>query len=250
MDTKKRIKLDFPEEFRIACKINNLKYEELLQYFIDHVSFYAFIGGNREQAYLWSTTVCIECKDSAGKKSVAVTDVRMQEISLKYIKGLTNLSLDTDLTQQLESSRSIAIMKEWSLEMLPLTDYEAELSTETGEIFSLTFDFNLLCRINGLDITLLLQYFIDHISLARERAINFHQEIKPDPSTAVLFLLIASHEEIKDRVLPHQAIYKQYGLGLLNLDKKHIEEHDLQNRLTNYHNFYREWYDALNNNIN
>ncbi|PIH00455.1 hypothetical protein CS542_04535 [Pedobacter sp. IW39] len=41
---QRQIKLNY-SEFKIACKINNLKPEELLQYFISYV-FYAFIGGN------------------------------------------------------------------------------------------------------------------------------------------------------------------------------------------------------------
>lgn len=250
MDTKKRIVLDYPEEFRIACKINNLKHEELLQYFIDHVSFYAFIGGNIGEAYRLSTTVCIECKDEYGKKSIPVTDIRIQEVSLKYIKKLTTLSSEPGLDQQLETARSIDLMRGWALEMLPLTEYQTRLDTEMGEILYLTFDFNLLCRVNGIDIIVLLQYFIDHISLARERAVNFHQEIKLDSSTALLLVLVASDEKIKDRILPHQAIYRQYGLSLLKLDKKQITERNLEKRLSNYHNFYREWYDALIKNIN
>ncbi len=250
MDIKGQIKLDYPEEFRIACKINNLQHGELLQYFIDHVSFYAFIGGDMEIPYLWATTVCIECKEFWGKTVEAVTDQAIREISLKYIKKLTALSLETDLTKSAETSKSILLMKKWALEMTPMTDYQSGLNTDTGLKLKLTFDFNLLCRMNGVDIGLLLQYFIDSVSLARERAVNLYREVRTDPSTAVLLILVANHEEIKNKVLPRQEIYRQYGLRLLKFDKKQKEERNLDSRIKNYSDFYREWYNALNKDIN
>lgn len=250
MDVKEQIKLNYPEEFRIACKINNLRHAELLQYFIDHVSFYAFIGGEMDLPYLWATTVSIDCKEVRGKEVEVVADQKIREVSLKYIKKLTALTQKDDLGKSSQTLKSNALMKEWSAEMFDLTDYQKVCHTEAGEVFSITFDFNLLCRMNGIDINLLLQYFIDHISLARERAVNLLKEVKMDPSTAVLLIQVAHHEDVKNRVLPHQEIYKQYGLRLLKLDKKQKEEKDLEIRIKNYSDFYREWYHALNKNIN
>jgi hypothetical protein len=250
MKTKGQIKLNYPDEFRIACKINNLKHEELIQYFIDHVSFYAFIGGDMEPAYLWATTVGIECKEFWSEPIEVISDSRVQEISLKYIKKLTSLSLEADLTKTIETSKSLSLMKAWSAEMLPLTDYETDLTTDSGLVFNLTFDFNLVCRLNGIRAGLLLQYFIDNISLARERAINVIREVNINPSVAVLLTLVADHEDIKHRILPQQEVYRKYGFLLLKLDNEQKREYDLEKRMETYSAFYREWYNALNININ
>jgi hypothetical protein len=250
MSAIKQIKLNYPDEFRIACRINNLRYEELIQYFIDHVSFYAFIGGDIEPPFLWATAVSIECKEVLNQPIETITDPRIQEISLRYIKQLTALHLDANISTGAESSKSSSLMKAWSLEMLPLTDYVMDLHTEDGHFFSLTFDFNLVCRLNGIAAELLLQYFMDGISLARERAVNVIEQIKITPAVAVLMILIGNHEEVKNRVLPQQEIYKKYGLRLLKLDKKERKESDLQTRIQAYSGFYREWYDALNQNVN
>lgn len=250
MNTKGEIKLNYPEEFKIACKINNLKHEELVQYFIDHVSFYAFIGGEMEPAYLWATTVSIDCKEFHGSEVQIIKDPQMQAISLKYVRRLTAINLDKTLNTQSETIKSISLMRQWSAEMNPLTDYQANISTERGEVLKLSFDFNLLCRMNGIDITDLLQYFIDHISLAKERAQNIIKTIKTDPSTAVLLLLLSSHEKIKNKILPQQDVYKQFCLKILKVDRRQKEEPDLEVRIKNYTLFYREWYNALNQNIN
>ncbi|MGY0040373.1 hypothetical protein [Pedobacter sp. NJ-S-72] len=159
METKRQIELNYTQEFKIACKINNLKPEELLQYFISHVSFYAFIGGNMEAIYLWATTVCIDFKEEYGGEPHPVTDHRIQEISLKYIKKLTALNMNYEAPETLENYNSVFIMKEWAAEMLPVTDYEKQVQSSDGVLLNLTFDFNLVCRMNGTEIQGLLQYF-------------------------------------------------------------------------------------------
>jgi len=250
METKRRIELNYTQEFKIACKINNLKPEDLLQYFIDHVSFYAFIGGNMEATYLWATTVCIDFKEEHGGEPQPVTDPRIQEISLKYIKKLTALNMNDGIPKTLENYDSSFIMKEWSSEMLPITDYEKQIETVNEVQLNLTFDFNLVCRMNGTEIQGLLQYFINKVSLARERALNLHQVVKTDPSTAFLLLLLSKHENVKHKVLPQQEMYKNFATRLIRLDEQQKGESSLENRIKNYNTFYLEWYNSLNRNIN
>ncbi|KIO76436.1 hypothetical protein TH53_14950 [Pedobacter lusitanus] len=250
METKRQIKLNYTQEFKIACKINNLKPEELLQYFISHVSFYAFIGGNMEALYLWATTVCIDFKEVYGGEPQPVTDHKIQEISLKYIKKLTALNMDDGAYKTLEYYNGISIMKEWSAEMLPFTDYELQIQISDESFLDLTFDFNLICRMNGSDIEALLQYFINRISLARERALNLHQHVKTDPSTAFLLLLISKHVSFRNKIMPQQEMYKKFTLQLLKLDEKQEGESNLENKIRNYNVFYLEWYNALNKNVN
>jgi len=250
MNSIEEIKLNYTEDFKIGCKLNNLTHEELLQYFIDHVSFYAFIGGNMEQVYLWATNVSIDCKELVGGAAEVVTDQKVQDLSLKYIKKLTGLSKEADLSKSLETIKSLSIMKAWAAEMLPLTDYLIDVTINSEESLKLSFDFNLLCRMNGISVQVLLQYFVDHVSLARERAVNLNNLVKTDPSTAVLLLLVSSHDELKDRIMPQQDIYKQYGLKLLRLDKKQKRMESLEAKIINYNIFYREWYRALHNHVN
>lgn len=134
--------------------------------------------------------------------------------------------------------------------MLPLTDYDTALITEDGYVFPLTFDFNLVCRVIGLDTGKLLQYFIDNISLARDRAMNVTEEQKINPSVAVLMVLVARNEDSKNKMLSSQEIYRRYALRLLELDKKLKLCKEFENRLEVYNSFYTAWYNELNKNIN
>lgn len=246
MDVSMQTNLSYSEDFRVACKINNLKYEEVLQYFIDHVSFYAFIGGEMDLVYQWATKVTTDCKRVFNGVITRINDAEIQRITLKHIKKLTGLSLDNDLSAELKIKQSIVFVKEWSDEMLPLTNYATQLDTGHDQFLQLTFEFNLLCRVHGLTSSQLLQCFIDNISLAKERAINLHGMVEPNPAMAILLLVVINNSEIKDKIMPHQEIYKKYGLQLLKLDKKQKGEFDLQKRISIYTAFYLDWYHTLN----
>lgn len=247
MDVRIPTNLTYPEEFRVACKINNLKYEELLQYFIDHVSFYAFIGGEMELVHQWATKVTTDCKRAFNGVFTRINDIEIQRITLKYIKKLTGLSLNNTLSKESKILQSTFVVKAWSDEMQPLTNYETQLDSGDHHYLQLTFDFNLLCRVHGLTSVQLLQCFIDNISLARERAINLNEMIEPNPAMAILLLVVINNSEIKDKIMPHQQIYKQYGMQLLKLDKKQKKELSLQKRINSYSAFYLDWYNTLNN---
>ena len=241
------MELNYTEDFRIACKINNLKHEELIQYFIDHVSFYTFIGGELGPVNQWATKVCIDCKDLFGGVVARENDNEIRRISLKYIKKLTALSLGDEFTVEENVLRSDDLIEQWAHEMSPLTNYTMEFDAGEGEILYLSFEFNLLCKMNGVILEQLLQCFIDSISLAKERAVNLHEMVEINPGMAVLFLILIGNNEVKNRIMPHQDIYKKFGLRLLKLDKKQREELNLQNRIDSYSSFYLEWYNALNN---
>ena len=243
MDSTRQIKLSYKEDFEIACTINNLNYTDLLQYFIDHVSFYVFIGGNMKAAYIWATKVCIECGDAIGGQATAVTDKSIQQISLKYIKMLT-LLIERDEAESL--NKSTYLMQAWSDEMRSLTSYIKTIQLPNKDELYLSFDFNLLCSINGLSIQQQLQYFIDRLSLARVRANNLLEGTTADPAASVLFALISSDSRLKTKLLPRQDIYRKYGLQLLELDKKLRGENNLKTRILNYRAFYQDWYQALN----
>jgi hypothetical protein len=108
-----------------------------------------------------------------------------------------------------------------------------------------SFDLNLICSLKGLTVSEVLQAFIHDISLAADRGRNLFQNTRTTPAMMVLLLLLSSHEAIKDRILPHQHIYREFGLRLLEIDKMLKEEPGVQQRINHYNIFYHQWYTAL-----
>jgi hypothetical protein len=238
-------KLHYSKDFIIACRINNLKPAALLQYFIEHISFYSFLGAEMEPIYLWATRVVTDCTVQPGNHVTENTNPAQREIALKYIKLLTTLLFEEGVDKAAETEKSIVIMKNWAADMAPYKDYPQGTITSSGNILHFSFDLNLICSLKGLTVPQVLQAFINDISLAADRGKNLFQNTRTTPAMTVLLLLLSSHEAIRDKILPHQHIYREFGLRLLEIDKILKEEPGVQQRIDHYDIFYHQWYTAL-----
>lgn len=242
--------MTYTEDFRVACTINNLKHEEVLQYFINRVSFYAFNGGEMEAVSLWATSIVVDCKNEVNGQIQAVTDRKVKRVSLKYILMLSELNDNAYLSTVDKMKESFLLMKEWETDMSPLVDYPECFQLDEERSLSLTFDFNLLCRMNGITAEQVLQYFMDNISMAQERAVNLIEFVETNSCMSLFGMMRLSLGDKKNRIPVHQEIHKWYGDKLLLLDERLKKENNLDKRITVYRAFYKEWYNSLRKNIN
>jgi hypothetical protein len=250
MDSKGQFGLIYTEDFSAACAIKYLKREEVLQYFINRVSFYAFNGGEMEAIALWATRIILDCKEYSEAEVVPLNDRRLQRISIKYISLLSDLVENTYHSTVDKMKESFNIMQEWEAEMMPLVDFPKTFYLDEERFVILTFDFNLLCRMNGLNPQQVLQYFVDMISLARERALKINNGNGADACMS-LFGMMTLSKSMKQHKLPlQQDIEQWYQEQLPALDEKLKLEPDLQLRISAYREFYAEWYHTLRRNLN
>jgi len=250
MDSKGRDQLALTEDFRVACTISNLKHEEVLQYFINRVSFYAFNGGEMEAVSLWATSIMVDCKKETGAVVEAVMDKKVQRISLKYILLLGDLNDNTYLSTVDKMKESFLLMKEWEADMAPLVKYPVSFELDEYRSLVLTFDFNLLCRMNGITPVQILQYFVNKISLARERALNLLEFVETNSCMSLFGMMKLSLAAKKNKIPIHQEIHKCYAEKLNLLDQRLKDEINIEKRILVYRTFYAEWYNALRKNIN
>ena len=250
MDSKGQFELSYAEDFRIACTINYLRQEEVLQYFINRVSFYAFNGGEMEAVALWATNIIIDCKEANGGEVIALTSKKVQKIAIKYILLLSDLNENDDLSTVDKMKESFYLMQEWETEMTPLVDYPRTFPLNDDHFLILTFDFNLLCRMNGVEAAEVLQYFIDQISLAKKRAANLLKVAEPDSSMSLFEMMLLSRSMQKNRLPIQHDVEKWYSAQLLSLDEQLKTEDNLEKRIIIYKAFYTEWYHTLLKNLN
>ena len=250
MELNKELTLNYAEEFRIACTINNLRYEEVLQSFISAASFYVFTGGEIDAAAQWATQVILDCKEEVNGKAPWVSAQLMSESSFKYINMLKELSRADHLSRQIKCNKSEAVMREWEEAFFAEAPYHDQVEINGNCYLNIPFNFHMLCRVNGVSIKQVLQYFIDIISLAEDRALNLYTIIKVNPGTAFILLLLIKDNHTSNRRLPQEQIYVKYGLQLLDLDERLEDEIEFKYRVKAYRRFYLEWYNALRVMIN
>ena len=248
MESKEQFGLIYADDFSIACTINNFKKEEVLQYFINRVSFYAFNGGEMEAAALCATRIVVDCKTVNHGQISPVADRKIQLISLKYIAKLSDLEDSIYYSAADKMKESFLIMKEWEAEMTPYVDYPKTFEMGDENFLILTFDFNLLCKMNGITAEQVLQYFIDGISLAEERAGEI-SGIEKDIRMALFRIMVISRSMKKDRPAIEQDIYDWYADRLLSLDERLKKAEGMDKKVSVYRAFYSEWYMTLKRNI-
>jgi len=249
MDSKGQFGLIYADDFSVACTINNFKKDEVLQYFINRVSFYAFNGGEMEAAALCATRIVVDCKRLHNAEISPVTDRKIQLISLKYISRLSDLEDSIYYSAADRMKESFLIMKEWEAEMMPYVDYQKTFELGDEHFLILTFDFNLLCKMNGVTAAQVLQYFIDGISLAIERSCEISGPMEKDIRISLFRIMVLSRSMKKDRLPVEQDIYDWYADRLLSLDERLKKEEQLDKKVSVYRAFYLEWYNTLKRNI-
>lgn len=249
MDSKGQFGLTYTEDFRVACTINYLKQEEVLQYFVNRVSFYAFNGGEMEAGAIWATNIIIDCREKANAEVIPVKNRKIQRIWIKYIGLLSDLNANHYLSTVEKMKESFNLMQEWEAEMAPLTDYPETLYLDEERFLLLTFDFNLLCSMNGVSPLQVLQYFIDQISLARQRAVNLLEFVGANTSMSLFGMMLLSNSMKKNKLPFQKEIHQIYSEKLLSLDESLKNEEDIEKRLSTYRKFYAEWYNILMRNL-
>lgn len=133
---------------------------------------------------------------------------------------------------------------------MSLLNYPANADLNGRHILTMPFNCNLLCEMNGIDSEQLLQYFIDHTYLAKDRALNLYEIADFDPCTAVILQMRILNKDRTRKKLPQEHIDVDYSLKLLDLDEKLEEETDVNYKIEMYGQFYTAWYNALRVQIN
>jgi len=249
MNSKGKFGLIYADDFSVACTINNFKKEEVLQYFINRVSFYAFNGGEMEAAALCATRIVVDCKDVNDAAPTPVTDRKIQYISLKHIVMLSDLEGSIYFSPADKMKESFIIMKKWESEMMPYVDYPKTFELGDEQFLILTFDFNLLCKMNGVTAQQVLQYFVEGVSLAVDRALDISGITDKDTRLAMFRMMVLSRSMKKDRLPAEQDIYEWYSDRLLALDERLRKEQDMERMISVYKAFYADWYSTIKRNI-
>jgi hypothetical protein len=203
-----------------------------------------------EALALWATRIIVDCKERVHAEVVPLNNRRLQRISIKYISLLSDL-MDNPYHSTVDKMKeSFYIMEEWEAEMMPLMDFPKTFYLDEERFLILTFDFNLLCRMNGLNPQQVLQYFIDMISMARDRALKIRNVSDTDACMALFGMMKMSRSMKQHRLPVQQDIQQWYQEQQPELDEKLKFEPDLQLRVCAYREFYAEWYYTLQRNLN
>ena len=85
--------IEIPIEFKVACTIDKVNIQEVLQIFIDHVTIYDSISAEYSEGFSEATrtiSACLLDKERPVKRSKAVKECR--DLTIQCIKGIVALA--------------------------------------------------------------------------------------------------------------------------------------------------------------
>ncbi len=270
--------ITYPEEFRITALITRMNTREMVQGFIDGISFYAFCGGYRKKPF----TKKVSLKDSKGHTHNCVVEVKevswpdekaeylieviagcmtshklefyketdpgLRGLQDKFLSLFHSLVSDFSIPQKERISLAKLYMKDWEEKQRPLLTFPEHMVLEGGDHINLSFEFNMVCRICNLSPKQVLCYYMNMLSIARVKAgVQFIDENPDTDDAASPFggaFFFNENEAINDSDLQKQ-VRRTYEQKFIVVHASLKREKDFKKRMATYQAFYQSWYDEL-----
>ena len=272
------IPITYPEEFRITALVTRMNIHEMLQLFVDEVSFYAFCGGYRKKPFTRKVSLT-DSKGDTHKCVVKIKQLSWQDEKAEYIVGIIANCMvshklkfykekDSELRRllikflgqfySLISDFSISHaekvrwaklhLKDWEEKQAPLLTLPKQAILEQGESIDLPFEFSMVCRICNLSAQQVLHYFMSKFSIARIKAEMQFVEDNPGIGNAASPFggssFFSSTKEVNDSDAERD-IRNAYEQKFIVVHASLKREKDAGKRRDTYLAFYRSWYDEL-----
>jgi hypothetical protein len=242
--------LEIPLEFRIACLLNNFKIQDVLQAYINHVSFFCTLYNSKLSGFSEATYITSEY--SVGNKdNQQQTDEDKPAINrmvaVKYIRQMVALSLKTQFTETIRLKQSKKMVNKLFSAIESFKYCPEKLYIDEESIIVFTKDFRIICEIHNIYPKAYLEHFMNKVSWAEA-----HARVDLDADTmdsGLLFFIKLTNGlgnlkrqeiEITDAVLEYIDEAEQ-------LRAKHYLVRNLEQRIAIYREFFLEHYNRIIN---
>lgn len=242
-----------PLEFKIACATYDLHIPEVLQLFIDHVSFYDSLSQKSDDLYRSATNTLLNYSISI-RRETSTSFLKQREPILKYIREVIRIATTPAQTHTKKRKMCVPFVKKIYQIMDRTITRDTTLILDEGITLELKMDFCLLCELHNCTPEEYLEHFMSNISLpnthanvglkrvVENQAMGFFYKSlstnKRKPSlSAYRFLQVHFIDQIQElhlwlfiirsyekRVEKYQELYYQYYQQLL-------DAHEIQNAL-------------------
>ncbi|SHF10083.1 hypothetical protein [Pedobacter caeni] len=235
--------LAIPLSFKIACATYHLAIPEVLQLFIDHISFYDSLSHKSDDCYRLATNTLlryvhpnIEGMSPAFRKN--------REAVIKYIREIIQMSVRPGIVENKRRKLCIPIVKKIFRLMEPNVTAAGKIQLYGDTILPLSMDFAIMCETHNCSPETYIQYFMDQISLPETHArIGLHC-VSENPAMAFFYRSIT-----KCSVLPSSPQQKSLQIEFIDdIQELHLRLfiiRDVAKRRDSYKELYDNYYQKL-----
>lgn len=254
MDTVTTIVLEIPDEFKIACVVNNLKIAEVLQVFINHVSFFQTLNSGCltgfQEASLVMSEYSVKTKLSGkNSKLKSITDIEGPEFhrekSVKYIRQLIALTFHSKDSESVKHRKSIPIVKDLFKSIQGFKFCPEKICLNETEQLVFNNDFRIICELYQIYPKCYLEYFMNKISLAETNArLDLNIEVQCN-AMAFFFRVVNGLGQLNNKAIKPGDAILNYIDEIQQLPAKSFIIRNLDERIALYSEFYQSHYQKI-----
>ncbi|WP_316750927.1 hypothetical protein [Pedobacter gandavensis] len=232
-----------PLEFKIACATYDLQLSEVLQLFIDHVSFYDSLSQKSDDIYRSATNTVIIYSLSLCRAH-STSFLKQREKILKYIKEVIRIAITRELTPTKKRKLCVPVVKKIYQIMERTNTKETTIILDEGITLQLKMDFCLLCEIHNCTPEEYLEHFMSQISLPETHA-NFELKKKPENQAMGFFQKALNIYEEKPSISAHRHLQVQFIDEIQELHLWLFIIRSFGKRVEKYRELYYRYYQQL-----
>lgn len=232
--------IEYKEDFIVSCTINRVKPEELLQHFVNQVSYSSFLEDRNNSSCAANQIVSAFLKE--GNNHVYIPKY-CRSTHARCSKKLNAVTENTELSKE-DKRLELSFALCWCRNEILKTEFQIDKAyLEMDECVDLSSNFLVVCFMYGIFPERLIEYFMDHISLAKSMARNQFEIETYNPF--MTFFTRLSEGCFKNSRELQIAGYGKYALELAALDKGMKIEESLEQRTAKFSAFYNKWFYAI-----
>lgn len=243
MNTKTKAPIAVPLNFKIACATYQLSIPEVLQLFIDHVSFYDSLSQKSDDLYRSATNTLLNYSISI-RRETTTAFLNHREPILKYIRKIIGIATSSIKESNKKRKLCAPIVKQIYQIIDRSMTKNTSLLLEEGIILQLKMDFCLICEIHNCSPEEYLEHFMLQISLPRNHAQVGLKKVLENQAMGFFFKAVNIIEErpVRDS---HKNLQIEFIDQIQELHLWLFLNRNLEKREEKYQEIYLSYYHQL-----
>lgn len=241
--------ISIPLEFQIACTIRHLAVPDVLQTFINHVSFYHSLNKPYGEGFREATTVILEYSVKNQNHLNHPSFGGNKDYAQKCIMDVLAWGAKRGMSDDKKHAKCKPIIKQLHLSMEHLNSID-KIYLDEEHCLIFTDDFSVLCDIHRHYPKEYLEYFMSRISLADADARVGLKKIDENHSMAFFHLITCGLGNITGGLIHITELEADFIDKIQQLHYEVFLIRDLDKRRAVYQEFYLNYYNKLINQSN
>lgn len=243
MKTKTPTFPNIPLDFKIACATYQLPIPEVLQLFIDHVSFYDSLSQKSDDIYRCATNTLLNYSLSIQRESGSAF-IKHREPILRYIREIIKISVTPDLAPSRKRKMCAPLVKKIFAIMERSRTQNTTLVMDDGKTLQLKMDFCLLCELHNCSPEEYLQHFMSQISLPIVHANVGLKRVVENQAMGFFYKVLNISKELPSNNA-HRTLQVQFIDQIQELHLWLFIIRDYEQRVKKYQEIYYSYYQRL-----